>query len=251
MPVRPRPGPGHAAPPHRPRRSRRPDQLVHRPNAASAWSPARSAPAKPSPSAPPSPAWTPPGTPSSTCPTPRSASAASTTPSSPPSAANPWSTSPPRPPGRRRAGRRTRRTRPHPRPRHRRSPPARPRPTRNVRMLTNHDMDSRCPFAFSPLRAPPKPTRTARHNPYSIASLRHRIARMIMRKLDRCPYCNHPTELPKWRTTGLFIKCYDTVHQIADGKEFGKMICCRLGTCNISPIHCRAFPFHVPWRQFG
>ena len=22
----------------------------------------------------------------------------------------------------------------------------------------------------------------------------------------------NPTELPKWRTTGIFIKCYDTVH---------------------------------------
>ena len=49
---------------------------------------------------------------------------------------------------------------------------------------------SSCPSeAFSPLSSPPKPTRTARHNPYSIASLRHRIARMIMHKLDRCPYC--------------------------------------------------------------
>jgi hypothetical protein len=45
---------------------------------------------------------------------------------------------------------------------------------------------------FSPLDTPPKPTRMARHNPYSIASLRHRIARMIMRKLDRCPYCAQP-----------------------------------------------------------
>ena len=49
---------------------------------------------------------------------------------------------------------------------------------------------SSCPSeAFSPLGSPPKQTRTARHNPYSIASLRHRIARMIMHKLDRCPYC--------------------------------------------------------------
>src|SRR4051812_11224728 len=43
-----------------------------------------------------------------------------------------------------------------------------------------------------PLSSPLKPTRTARHNPYSIASLRHRIARMIMHKLDRCPYCAQP-----------------------------------------------------------
>ena len=49
-----------------------------------------------------------------------------------------------------------------------------------------------CERSLSPLGTPPKPTRMARHNPYSIASLRHRIARMIMRKLDRCPYCDQP-----------------------------------------------------------
>ena len=29
----------------------------------------------------------------------------------------------------------------------------------------------------------------------------------------------NPTELPKWRTTGLFIKCYDTVHQTLFGLD--------------------------------
>ena len=81
-------------------------------------------------------------------------------------------------------------------------------PTRTVRMLTNHDMDSTSPFAISPLRAPPKPTRRARHNPYSIASLRHRIARMIMRKLDRCPYCDQPHR----------------ASQMADNRDFHKML---------------------------
>ena len=59
-----------------------------------------------------------------------------------------------------------------------------------------------------PLRAPPKPTRMARHNPYSIASLRHRIARMIMRKLDRCPYCDQPHR----------------ASQMADNRAFHKML---------------------------
>jgi len=62
--------------------------------------------------------------------------------------------------------------------------------------------------AFSPLRAPPKLTRMARHNPYSIASLRHRIARMIMRKLDRCPYCDQPHR----------------ASQMADNRAFHKML---------------------------
>ncbi len=62
--------------------------------------------------------------------------------------------------------------------------------------------------AFSPLRAPPKPTRMARHNPYSIASLRHRSARMIMRKLDRCPYCDQPHR----------------ASQMADNRPFHKML---------------------------
>ncbi len=62
--------------------------------------------------------------------------------------------------------------------------------------------------AFSPLRAPPKPTRRARHNPYSIASLRHRSARMIMPKLDRCPYCDQP----------------HTASQMADNRPFHKML---------------------------
>ena len=67
--------------------------------------------------------------------------------------------------------------------------------------------------AFSPLGTPPKPTRTARHNPYSIASLRHRIARMIMHKLDRCPYCAQS-----------YIACQkpndNALHKIPDSRVF-------------------------------
>ena len=87
--VRPRSGPGHAAPPHRPQRSGRPDRLVHRRTAhrrdhrrSRRWQDRRRAcrAGRPGPQPP---------QPSSTCPTPPSAYAASTTASSPPSAANP------------------------------------------------------------------------------------------------------------------------------------------------------------------
>jgi hypothetical protein len=46
----------------------------------------------------------------------------------------------------------------------------------------------------------------ARHNPYSIASLRHRIARMIMRKLDRCPYCDQPHRASQMADNRAFHK---------------------------------------------
>src|SRR3954452_12551714 len=45
--------------------------------------------------------------------------------------------------------------------------------------------------AFSPLSAPDPstPARPARHSPWSIASLRRRIARHLIRSLPRCPCC--------------------------------------------------------------
>ena len=94
-PVRPRPGPRDAAPPHQPRRGRRPDQLVHqrtRPRCDHRRGRRREDRRRPRRAGR---RWTPPATPSSTSVTPRSGPAASTTPSSPPWAAPPASTTPP------------------------------------------------------------------------------------------------------------------------------------------------------------
>jgi predicted site-specific integrase-resolvase len=39
----------------------------------------------------------------------------------------------------------------------------------------------------------------------------------------------NPTELPKWRTIGLFIKCYDTVHLLRFGADLVFRLCHSFG----------------------